>query len=800
MYREIKLSLSSLLQNKSFLVCFTLVLGISLAGLISAISLYQNVLFQALPYKSPERLYTVNGIVTKDNKPFFSGALSAPAAYNIANNDVFESATPLFYDDILLTNEISMPLLKVTYSQSELFSLMNMPFALGGKFEDAIRPGEYKRQVVISYRVWQQEFSGEKDIIGKNITLADDVFNIVGVLSSQAHEAEVFQIGRQADVYLPFFSRLGLNLERNSNAAIWPELALLGLLKPNISINQAEQLILIEPQAMFLNTEISQTSNNEFLKFELIPIRQHLMGNSDKSSRYLLLATCGLLFIALVNIFGLYMMRLMKNKKALALRASVGASPRQLFMQLWLDSSLLFFISLVIAICFSQLFIGQIKYWGSGEFSLLRNLSITLFSVLIVIFVCFVLALVFAILSNKTINYLGLISQLQNSGKGSGIQISNKLKQGLLVCQLSLSLLLISGTCHVMLGAWQALDQSLGFDDDVLFITLDERDFNFSDKNLENKRNLALANLNMLNQLPEIQKASLSSLSPFLLNWITPINTKFDINTNINAYSNGVSSEYFSMLNHNIIAGRGFTKEEVFNNSEAVILNEQLAEKLDLSADDIGRKLFSRNVDKPYTLVGIVADINLPNKGVVDSLYIPVNFYFSGILIKVNKGSKLNKIDLSRLLKDVNPKARVLEIQHLKSFRKSVFKYQYLSLYSSLILGILAVFIATSGIYGLFKYQQQLQRNEIGIRMVLGANSRTILMDIFIRNSKALLISCVIAVVVLLSILFIFNFEFQMLGINFLIALVIISCVYLFSIWFSIKELVSSWPALHIYR
>lgn len=799
----------SLCHHNVFSVNVLFILAVSMGALLAAVTLYLQVMVQPLPYPHSERLYSVKGHIYHQDKPFYSNALSAVSAFDIAQDPIFDLASPLIYHDILLTGAEQSERLNATFGFATLFELMGMEFELGGPFSEPNSRHGFNREVVISHSFWQNELSGALDVLGTTIQLRAQSYRVTGVLKPKAQEAELYQQGRFSEVFLPFLASNWATLEAGSSGAIRPQINVLGRLNKQLLPHQAAQLITPLQQQKFTQDHLNTPFKSHQVRFELIPLREQLHGKSEVSSNTLLLAAVGVLLIALVNILALFIMRVTEQQKKLALEMALGATIRDVFRQLFMQMSMLFIISYAFANVIAFLLLDQVQVWASEEFSLLSQLTLNGSVQCWGLIVCIALSFALAFAATRSLNPKHLIDSLRQSGKGGAMQLSGRIKRGLLIAQLTLTLMLVAAMSSIMLWSGQALNIPLGFNEQNLYVLqLDQPDFSYNGEVYLGKKHQALALLAEIEQLPEVKSAALAMDHPLQYAWFSPVNTEFNEATQVNAYGHGISSQFFSTIEQSILAGRTFSDDEVNDGAQVMLINQTVANKLELTPKDIGRTLYSRHAEQPYVLIGIVQDIQLPNIGPIDRVYLPVNFYHTHILIRTNHGVEPNLIALNNLVSKVIPQAHVLELTSIAAKKSASQKYQRLALWSSVLLGGFTLLMAGSGIYSVLNYQHTLSRPQMGMHLLLGASTTTFTVQLGQRMGHLLMLAHGILFVIIglflilsspemLSIAEKFN---KLLLQGFMLSSVLVALVVLVSAWHTTRALISSWPMQNLKR
>jgi putative ABC transport system permease protein len=383
---------------------------------------------------------------------------------------------------------------------------------------------------------------------------------------------------------------------------------------------------------------------------------------------------------------------------------------------------------------------------ASAQLPRINELALDKVTLMFTLFTVITLAAVFAKLSSRVVNYNKLQSQLQSSGKGSGLQITSGIRNALIMTQVTLATLLLVGASTVIEQALSTVLHPLGFNEEnVTYLRIAKPKGNeggSAEKDIELNL-LALEIKQKLSDRPEVKQVSRSfkpviELGSFNMG-LSDINDK-----RLGSFAaNMVDHNYFDLLELPIVRGRTFTKQkdpEYFITE--IILSESLARELVPDGDALGA-IFQLQASQPLKVVGIAQDYYSPgieSEHKYRRYYLPYAVYSDlGFDIKLEEGASLSKETLLPLIHALNPKLKIREVISYSKMHATLIYKQKLAVGLTLVFALLALFLAAGGIYGVLNYSTQMRRYELGIHLALGAKTHRLLNMVLKENIKPVL-------------------------------------------------------------
>ncbi len=610
---------------------------------------------------------------------------------------------------------------------------------------------------VLSYAFWQREFGGRTAVLGNKLTLDGHPFQIIGVTSAGFFGVEV---GQTFDVAIPtcsepVFSTKGSLMDNPES--FW--LATIGRLKPGWTIERAStQLAAISP-GVFAATvpgDYDAIEKKDYLTFRLgaLPAATGVSGlrQDYEDPLWLLLALSGLvLLIACANLANLMLARASARQREMALRLTLGASRSRLIRQLLAESLLLAGLGTIagalLAQIVSRVLVAFLSTQGNHIFvELTPDWRVLEFAAGLAILTCVLFGLAPAMQASRTDP--GVV--MKTGGRGATAARDRLLlRRALVVSQIALSLVLLTGAFLFVRTFRNLMTLNTGFEQDHVLIV----DFDFSPLKLAPASQMAYkqALLARMQSTPGVSSAAETLYSPLSHSgWDNNIDVpngpqRQDVNLA------RVSPGYFRTMETPFVAGRDFNQTDTPSSPRVAIVNEAFAHKFLGGANPLGR-IFNDTgkPDQIYQIVGLVKNTKYYYLRENPAPIVFVSFTQangpeerSELMIRSDEPLLPLISSIKHAANDMNP-ALVLTFSVLKTqIREGLLREQLMATLSGFF-GALATILAMVGLYGVISYMVERRRNEIGVRIALGANRNNILVMILREAATLLLIGLVI--------------------------------------------------------
>jgi putative ABC transport system permease protein len=722
-WSDVRYGLRQLRRSPAFsaIAITTLALGI---GVNTAIfSAVDAVLIRPLPYTDADRLVMIWDDMSNIG---FPKHLSTPAEWREwrRSNTVFTDIADTESGPATLSGEgepEQVPGRKVT---GNLWSVLGVRPLFGRVFtEDEDIRGA--RVAVISFGLWQRRYGGARDILGRKITLNDASYEVIGVMPREFY----FLPARDIDIWMPAsFSAEHLRMFG------WNDEQLVARLKPGVTLNEARESM----RALSLRVTAHFNPPRAAV---VVPLREELAGKAQSSLIVLLGAAGAVLLIACVNLANLLLARGAARRREVAVRAALGAGRRRLAAQFLTESMVL---SLSGAIAGLLVAAPVMRFLESLVPPTMAAIRLTLdsralaFSLIVAITAGLTFGLVPALGGTR----LDLLAGLREGGRGTSGARSHRLQHSLVVMETALAVVLLTSG-GLLVETFRSLRRlDLGIRTENL-LTLETPLFRYR----EFDRRVAFVNAEVekIRAIPGVVSAGAISKIP-----LTEIagTTRYvfagqsnDAARAQDALSRVVTRDYFSTIGARLREGRFFDISDRLSDSPVAIVNESFADRNFPGRSALGARFQFGCAGGPrcywYTIVGVVREIR--ERGVAQELKPSIYRVHeqanqtgdapSGIVVRTAVDAASIVPVVRRAIWSVDKTEPVTHVQTVEDIvaKQLSAPSQNTSLLSAFAL--LALVLASLGLYGVLSHGVVHRTNEIGVRMALGATSNRILLS-----------------------------------------------------------------------
>jgi predicted permease len=709
----------------SLLAVITLALGIGANAAVFGV--VKSVLLDALPYADADRLVCVYS--RAEDGSLEGSSLSAGAVTDFAERQrSFTRLAPFYSGTTDNTYTAATGPLAVTGALvgPGFFQTLGVNARLGRTLTDADAAPGAPRVVMLSYATWRSRFAGDPGVLGRTVRLDGESFQVVGVLP----RGFVGPMG-DAEFWLPL--DLGPTLRDPVRAWRRQWLGLVGRLAPGVTVEAAQR------DLAAIGADQVREHPDAFLGFTVAtePLRDSMVGDT-RTPLLVLMASAGLvLLITCANLASALLSRILSRRKEFAVRVALGAGRGRLVRQLLTESLVLALAGGLAGLLLAALGLAAVRNLALPALPAYAELSLDRGAVLVTMLLALCTGLAFGLAPALAAGRADLQGTLRDEARGtSESRRSRHLRGALVAGQIALCVSLLAGAGLLTRSLWRMATAPLGFDPEgVLTVSIQipwpddvtaDRQARFYEQLEERLRSLpGVSNAGSASFLPTPQ-VDHNGLAIEGVTWPAATGQPFI------AYTS-VSDDYFRTLRIPLLRGRTFSAADRAETRQVIVISESMARRYWPGGGELGARIrLGPDQSAPWAeVIGVVGDVrNDPARPEPEPMtYASVRqdpWGYRTFVLRT-KGDPLSLVrPFQRELAALDPGVPVNRAVTLRALLAEGLAGRRLPVVLMAAFGVLALLLASVGVYAMFASMVAAREQELGVRVALGSSRRAI--------------------------------------------------------------------------
>lgn len=756
--QDIRFALRQLRKNPGFSAVALVTLALGIGANTAIFSVVNGVLLRTLPFHDPAKLVRVWHVPPAKSFPGMTTFTVSPANYLDwqKQNHVFEQMAIYSYRGFTLTGSAKPEQIDACAVSPEFFQTLSVQPTLGRVLLPAENQLGRSNVVVLSYRLWQERFGSNRELVGHDITMDGQNFLVAGVMPPN------FRFPDYAQMWTPMAWTDAERAVRGEHHYI-----VIARLKPGVDVTQAQA----EMNTISSRLEQLYPADDKGWGALVVPLHDDMVSDVRPAMLVLLGAVACVLLIACLNVANLILAKGFSRQKEIAIRSALGATSSRLLRQVLTESMLLSLAGGALGLTYAPFGVRLIKAFLADKLPQSVEIGLDLKVLLFTAAVSLLTGVLAGILPALRLARKNVSQTLkQGLGRTDTDSTGHRTRTALVVSEVALSLVLLVGA-GLLIRSFQRLQGvNPGFDSHGVLtagVEVAQKKFpgpadqvRFFDQVLQRVRSLpSVVSTGVIDDIPLNGDGS---HQPIAIDGrpVVAMSEQPEVDVRL------ISPGYMSAMRIPVLRGRDLNDSDTAGRPGAVLISESMARQFWPGEDAIGKHLtLTFFPDISREVVGIVGDVKLDG---LDQTRPAVALYASldqvsapttggwgsfpmTLVVRTATSPAGIASAVANAVHQVDPEIPLRDILTMDDVVASSLSQQR---FDTLLLGAfaaLALTLAAIGIYSVLSYSVKRRVNEIGIRMALGARFGDVLRMVIVEGMKPTLLGLAIGIIAALA-------------------------------------------------
>lgn len=737
-WQDIRYGARVLAKHRLTTAVCVIALALGIGANTAMFSLAEAFLLHPAPFENADKIVALVEARPEENIDM-NGV--APATFLDWRGEVksFDEIGAYAWHEVSLTGDGNPQKIQTFYITANLFQMLGVRPQLGRTFVSQEEVPGNGQEIILGHALWEQRYAADPNIVGKNVKVDGKSYTVIGVMGKG------FDFPMPSEAWLPL-SIESKDRERRDQRWLW----VLGRLKPHVPFSQAAA----EMEGIKQREAEAYPDTDKGWVLHAMPLPQFMTGSITRQYTLLLMGAVGfVLLIACADVANVQFARTSSRQNELAVRAALGGTRWRMIRQLLTESMLLSASGAILGLFIAQWAISiilshmppDVAKFIAGWKSIRLDANAFVFTMVVVALAGIVSGIAPALLASRS----NLSNPLRESGRGTtASRVRGRLRGGLVIAEVSLALVLLVGAGLLVKNFQGLLNVTESYSPRTLLtlnLTLPKTKY----ATQAQQRAFYEQALERLNGVPGVQSAAIVTHVPYA-NGGGADESVFSIQErpankrgeSQDAIVQNIAPNYFRMMNIVLRSGRLLSDADGANTTKVFVISESLARRYFPGENPLGKHIsIGRNpadtsdtnvAEHPWwTIVGVVSDVHYSwiNKEDIPTAYGSFRqwppYYTTIVLRAANDPTRLISAVHTEMAA-VDPELPLYNIKPMdRVITESIIGIAYVAAMMA-VLGVIALVLASVGVFGVMSYSVTERIHEIGVRMSLGAQTRDI--------------------------------------------------------------------------